>query len=154
MFYIVENADIRYKEGTAGVLYCSKSKNKIQLGIRSIENAETRYGWWFISLKIPEKGTFGEFFCWKGQNKVLFCAQFYRKEGGWGWQVKCNRGEISRFLKIVQGVFLGHSLVIIKWTWVFFSQILQFDLTWLGIHFTEKAEISYGWGIIPLKLLK
>ena len=40
--YISENGKIRYDDGTAGVLYCSKSKNRIRMGFSSIENAEIR----------------------------------------------------------------------------------------------------------------
>ena len=34
--------------------------------------------------------------------------------GGRGGRIKCTRGELSRFLKMGEGVFLGHSLIIIK----------------------------------------
>ena len=36
----------------AGVLYCSKSKNKVRLGFSSIENAEISYCWDFILLDM------------------------------------------------------------------------------------------------------
>ena len=36
------------------------------------------------------------------------------------------------------GLFLGHSLITIKWTWRFFPQNLDFDLPYkLSIHFGE-----------------
>ena len=36
----------------AGVLYCSKNKNKAQLEFSSIKNAEVRNYWSFILLKM------------------------------------------------------------------------------------------------------
>ena len=52
--YIVENAKISYREGTAGVLYCSKSRDKVRLGFSSFKNAEIRYCWVFILLKMGQ----------------------------------------------------------------------------------------------------
>ena len=43
-----------------------------------------------------------------------------------GFEKNASRRKLSRFLKM-RGLFLGHSLVIVKWTWGFFPQNLQFD---------------------------
>ena len=53
---------------------------------------------------------------------LLFCALLY---GGGGGRKKYIGEKLSRFLKKRGGVFLGHSLVIIKLTLVIFSQNLQ-----------------------------
>ena len=50
--YIIENAEIRHIEGTAVVLFCSKSKNKVREEFSSIENAEMSYCWVLILLKM------------------------------------------------------------------------------------------------------
>ena len=50
--YIAENAKIRYDQGTVGALYCSKSKNKVQLEFSSIKNSKVRNYWGFILLKM------------------------------------------------------------------------------------------------------
>ena len=41
----------------AGVLYCSKSKNKIRMEFSSIENAEIRYHGGFTLSKMLKYGT-------------------------------------------------------------------------------------------------
>ena len=60
--YFVKNAKIRYGKGTARVLYCPKSKNKVWLEFSSIGNAEVRYCWEFISLKMLKQGMARDFF--------------------------------------------------------------------------------------------
>ena len=47
------------KQGTAGALYCSKSKNKVRIGFSSIENNEISYCWGFILLNMLKKNTAG-----------------------------------------------------------------------------------------------
>ena len=61
-FSFVKNTEIRcccgpmllkmLKEGTSGVLNCSKSEKELWMGIFSNENAEIRYCWGFILLKM------------------------------------------------------------------------------------------------------
>ena len=47
-----EKSKIMYSYGTSGVLYRSKSKNKVRLEFSSDENAEIRYCCGFILVKI------------------------------------------------------------------------------------------------------
>ena len=49
--YIVENAKIRYGQGTAGLLFCSKRKSKVRLSFFT-ENAEIAYCLGFSLLKM------------------------------------------------------------------------------------------------------
>ena len=61
-------------------------------------------------------------------NLLIFTLLCLIVGGGGGW-IKCTRGKLSRFLKMGRGGGggLGRSLIMIKWTWGFFSQNLQFD---------------------------
>ena len=43
----------------AGALYCWKCKNKVGMGFSSLQNAEIRYGWGFMLLKMLKYGTAG-----------------------------------------------------------------------------------------------
>ena len=54
--------------------------------------------------------------------------------GGWIKCTKVGEGvvELSRFYKVGR-VCLVHSLIIIKWTWGFFSQKLQFNPPFLQL---------------------
>ena len=37
-------------------------------------------------------------------------------------RIKCTMGNLTRFIKMEEGLFLGHSLIIVKWYWRFSSQ--------------------------------
>ena len=59
------------------------------------------------------------------------------EEAGGGGRIKCTKVgegvvELSRFYKVGR-VYLVHSLIIIKWTWGFFSQNLQFNPPFLQL---------------------
>ena len=87
---------------------------------------------------------------------MLFCLELYG--GGEEGRIKCTRGKLSRFLEMVGGaLFLGHSLVIIKWNWEFFSQNLQFDLPPTIRHKRVQCVLEYLRRIIYIikqKILK
>ena len=58
-----------------------------------------------------------------------------------------EKGKLSRFLKLAGGgVFLSHSLIIIKWSWGFFSQNLQFD-TPLPPTISQKRVWIFKWAL-------
>ena len=47
---------------TDGVLHYWKNKNQVEPGVFFIENAEIRYCWGFILLKVIKEGTSGVLF--------------------------------------------------------------------------------------------
>ena len=68
--YIVENTKIKYDQVTAGVLYCSKSKNDVLL-VNLFKMQKKRYERVLILLKMLNKGTAKvrlEIYCVKKQN--------------------------------------------------------------------------------------
>ena len=58
------------KYGTARVLYCSKSKNKVWLGFSSIKNPEKRCCCGFILLKMLKECMAGVLHCLKSKSKL------------------------------------------------------------------------------------
>ena len=52
-------------------------------------------------------------------------------------------GNYQDFLKWGRGVFLGRSLIMIKWTWGFFSQNLQFDPSPLQLDTRENKRNTW-----------
>ena len=54
--------------------------------------------------------------------------------------IECSN---NTFTKIGGGVFLGHSLIIIKWTWGVFPQILQSDPPFHTIRHKRVVFITY-----------
>ena len=50
------------KQGLAGILFCWKCKNNVQLWFYSIENSEIKYGSEFVPLTRPKKVKTGNLF--------------------------------------------------------------------------------------------
>ena len=58
--------------------------------------------------------------------------------------MKCTRGKLPRFLKMVELV-LGHSLIITKWNWgVFFPKIANWPLLWLSTRGYAYIDLAVG----------
>ena len=55
-----------------GVLYCSKGREKVQLGIYSIENADRRFAGYLFNWKDQSKGRLKTFFTEKAKIRYSF----------------------------------------------------------------------------------
>ena len=62
---------------------------------------------------------------------------------GEGAEQNTPGGKLSQFLKMGGGVLLGHSLIIIKRTWGFFPQNMQFDSS--NYNPAQKSPFHNGW---------
>ena len=63
---------MRNEQSTVEVLYCSKSRKKVQLGIYSIENAERRSAGYSFHWKGQSKGRLEIFFTEKAKMRYSF----------------------------------------------------------------------------------